>query len=626
MAAKEDNGAALTPFSAAHSVDVLTSLSHEQDYFSTRPQRLALADAGTVKAPSPFDRIPSEIISQILEAGYSSGFYPDDDFRQVVSLVSTRLRQITLSTPSLWSTYHITPGNVSKYLPHLHNYLQLSRAHPLDINLTCMWPPETTKPLMDILTSHSERWRRLTITSSKDPNIFDFLVDVQAPRLEFVSIAHFSPAGQLLLGPPIFGGQLPKLDQLALRNVSLDNVGVPLSNLTKLDIRGHGSWPEPTSLEEALGGGASLQELILHVKPRSVLLDLNQGPNLHPISLPALRKFTVITSEWLTDDVARLVRAFAVPNIEELVVQEGFGNATFDSTDILRYSTSPEPTLVAAHCNLSVACQCLTPEQLGTLRNFEICKAERSDSASLSLAFRAMHSLERMVFTKCYPYDLLRGLGLAASHSDANSDDPDPLPEINDPTEILFTIPSLSTLFVELGSDSQPMEREMAHFFRLFSLPSLSSLYLRRFNQVAWEQTLGWFAQHPDDYSKLDALTVADMHALQPSASASPVCSFPRLRRLTIIRAPSSLFLSHLAQIQGDGGNGGPWADLNSIVIYADTHRSRPLLHRVIERGEEVGRPIERLHLDGSFKSNEESWDWILEKVPRTVEIPPGSF
>lgn len=583
----------------------LRANSDEHDYFGAQPHRPSPTTQAEVGGCTPLDGIPNEVLSRILEAGYHFEEHPDDEFRRTVSHASSRFRQIALSTPSLWSTYYLTQGNVNQYIPHLPHYLRLSKGHPLNIDLSCFWTSEVTKQLMDILLPHSDRWRRLSVTTP-NTDIFSFLIDVPAPCLEFVSVAHFSSQRRLSLDHPVFGGQLPNLAQLVLRNVSLDRVSVPLRSLTKLEIRGHGMWPESAALEEMLGGeDSTLRELILHVKPGSVLQDIDSGRNSRPISLPALRKLTVFTSEWLTDEVASLVRVFAAPNIDTLLIQEGFGDGTFDATEILRYSTSPQPSLVTTHCNIPVACRCLTPDQLGKLRVLEMCKAEWNDTVALSLAFRGMLSLDKLVLTQLDPFSILRDLDLETIQRSSE----------------LFTIPSLRALDIDPIRNTQPVEGELADFFRLFSLPSLSSLVLRHLTQVAWERTLECFAGHSKEYPRLSSLTVAAMPALEPSSSCSPTRAFPYLRHLSIIHAPSTIFLCHLAQTSGKGGYEVPWPDLDSLTIYGDTFRSRPLLHRVIECREEAGRPFRSLRLDASFKSNGESWDWIQEKVPGTVEI-----
>ncbi|TEB23221.1 hypothetical protein FA13DRAFT_1740186 [Coprinellus micaceus] len=631
MAMKETSPSpALTPFSSCNTLEAFTRNRNGLDYFNLRPEpplHVALANEradATTKGPAPVDEAPNEILSHVFELGYLSQEQPDDKFRRNISQTSSRFRQVALNTPSLWSKYNLTQGNISQYLPYLSEYLQRSKGFPLDIDLTCFWSREITRHLMVLLLPHSARWRRLSIMTPNS-DIFAFLVDVPAPVLEHISVSHFSSQRRLAVDHLAFGGHLPKLSELVLRNVSLDRVNMPLRGLTKLEIRGHGVWPDLERLDELLGGSEALQELIIHVKPGMVVQDLYQGLSQGPLFLPALRQLTVFTSEWLTDDVARLVRAFSAPNLETLLIQERFGYDTpVSTTHILRYSAYPTPSLTATNCNFVLACRCLSPEQLEGLRMLEMHKAGwdsesgTNNLAALRQTFRGMLSLENLVLTELNPYTALHDLGLASRDTGVPPQGGNLLP-IEFPSVDPIPVLSLRTLDIDTMRDfDRPPCGELSQFIRLFAFPSLSALLLRRITQVAWEHTLECFAGHTTEYPALTSLTVAGAKSLQNSSTCSPAVAFPNLQQLSMLYVPPSAFLSHLTEKHDDTV---PWPNLDSLTIFGDALRARPILHEVIRRREEVSRPIKSLSLDRMFRGNLESWEWIKERVPDTVEI-----
>ncbi|KAF5342004.1 hypothetical protein D9611_001256 [Ephemerocybe angulata] len=607
MDGKDSSSPALTPFYLSNSLQEAGVSSSNQDYFAAWPCNHSISELDHKETlGTPIDNIPNEVLSHIVETAYFSEELPYDNFRSVMLKTSSRLRHITLSTPSLWSKYHLTQGNICDYLPSLPRYLQRSRDYPLDIHLSCFWSLPTTEHVMDLLLPHSRRWQHLSIAT---PNgaIFNFLENVSAPLLKTVSLSHFSSERRLSLESTIFGGNLPKLSQLLLRNISLNRVSLPLRNLTKLEVRGYGAWPDFAGLHEMLSNSETLEELVLHVKPAFVLEDLHcSGNNQAPITLPALRTFTVLTSEWLTDDVARLVRTFSTPNLESLVIQEGCGPGHTSLYEILRYSASPSPLVRARHADVGAAFRCLEPEKLEKLHTLELTRAAWKDLANLSQSFQRMLSLEKLVLLELNPFTALQDLGIAAG------DTPTPI-----------SIPSLRTLDIDVIRDFRPADAGLAQFIRLFSLPSLSSLILRHLSQHGFENTVDAFAGHVDEYPELKALTVTGTPGLEQSAQARTLpLAFPHLKTLSMLHVPSNLFLSCLARSDmGDGAAGVPWPDLESLMVSGDPNASKPLLHKVILEREAAGRPLKKLFLDGSFQANAESWEWIRERVD-VVEVP----
>ncbi|KAJ2918184.1 hypothetical protein MD484_g2252, partial [Candolleomyces efflorescens] len=500
---------ATTPFSLSQ-LEGLYTHSKSHDYFGPQSHGESLlskdfhAEDGLPDGvSSAIDALPNEILAHILELAYFSEDLPYDELRSALMQTSSRFRQITLTTPSLWSKYHLTLGNIHEYLDRLPEYLALSKGYPLDLHFSCFWSPTLTQRLMDLFLPHSSRWRHLSITTP-NANIFSYMADVPAPILTTVSLSHFSSQRRLGLDYRVFSGHLPSLSHLLLRNVSLDKVNIPLRNLTKLEVRGYGTWPGFHALEEELSGSETLEEMVFHVKPGLVLRDVNREPGQPPIHLPALRKFTVFTSEWLTGDVVELIRAFEFPNLHSLVVQEGSGLGFTDSKDILRYTSSPVPSMTVCYAAISTALRCLPPQQLQTLDTLELLRATWTNYLSLRHIFRSMTSLQKLVVSEFNPHTALADLDILRDSAVLEGDDA-ALP-------LLISSPSLRTLSIDLIQDLVPFTADLARFIRLFSLRSLSSLTLRRLSKEDWDNVLSSFATHVDDYPVLKLLTAADMH------------------------------------------------------------------------------------------------------------------
>ncbi|KXN82983.1 Ubiquitin carboxyl-terminal hydrolase 22, partial [Leucoagaricus sp. SymC.cos] len=83
----------------------------------------------------PIDSIPNEILSRIFESGYFEGENLDCDFRTLVENVSRRWWQTAHHTQSLWSTCHLSQGNLDNTIDDLPVFLKHSGDYPLDIYL-----------------------------------------------------------------------------------------------------------------------------------------------------------------------------------------------------------------------------------------------------------------------------------------------------------------------------------------------------------------------------------------------------------------------------------------------------------------------------------------------------------
>ncbi|KAF9007404.1 hypothetical protein BDQ17DRAFT_1350572 [Cyathus striatus] len=555
---------------------------------------------------SILDQVPNEVLSVIIEHGYfdrDDTEEPDSTFRSTLSKTSRRLRNVALHTHSIWSVFHLSQGNIIPLLQAIPVYLARSKDYPLDIRMNCFWSPELTDTIMNLFIPHSRRWRHLSITTP-NTNILSSIKNTPVPLLRSFKISQFSSRRSVAIDVPLFdNGIVPELSYLVLRNVSLSG-SLPLRNLRTLEIRGYGVWPAYEELNHILGGSESLQKLVVHVKPGDVLRNVDRQDR-DPIPLPALHTFEVLTSEWLSRDIASLIRLFACPQLKSLTVQDTAGCSTSHGRPILELSGKSKSAIVARRprsegvTKLSVwassaftAWSALSPStQLHTL---ELRSATWPDYTDLHLMCMGLRSLETLI-TEIDPSYVLREVS----------------PEGRDGT----LLPSLRTLEVSVTRhiDSERKDDDLTRFIKLFSVPSLESLKLRNLTDNEWSVILKHFAAHIHEYSRLASLTVRDMPYSFARKCPSPVEAFPRLRHLALHRASSNDFIKHLLVNEEPSARGlmPVWPQLKSLTITGDENVSRPLVHCVIVARKAMGMPIEKMCVDEVFLRNGESWEWL---------------
>lgn len=509
-------------------------------------------------------------------------------------------RDTALNTASLWSTVHISQGNVASRLEALPVFIDRSKGHLLNLQLECFWNQEVTESVISHLKPYSNRWKNLDILAL-NTDVLSLLNNIAVPSLESLKISHFSARRNLAIPSEFFGGHLPNLSTLILRNICFQDVKFSLSNLTLLEIRGLGNWPEYSELREALGGEAScLERFVLHVKPSLVLEQVQRGGN-SPIHLPRLRSLDILTSEWLSSDISSLARLFSYPAIQHLSVQACSGSATTFGQDIVHYTTLPIPTGVASDLpkmsvqssSMFLAWALLSPElRLSTL---ELTAATWPSYPRLAEMFAGMPLLQKLVLNDINP---TVALGVIVG---------DGRPAISVPTLRHLEIS------VSLKSFYQISAPDVARLVRLFALPNLTSLVLRNMSADQWKCVVASFRKYTTEYPCLQALTLANMSDIIGSDSVAAV-AFPLIRQLNLIQVGANPIIKCLL-------TPGHWPDLETITICGDINASKPLLHRVLTTREAAGQPLTKLFLDQTFSSNLESWGWLHEHV-EIVDIP----
>jgi hypothetical protein len=604
---------------------------------------------------SPFDLVPNEILSLILEHGYfgTKNGLPDNSFRGLVRDISRRFREVALQTPSLWASVHLSPSNVFDEVDLLPTYLGRSKSYPLDIHLSCFWAPDLTEQVMELMTPHSPRWKRLSITIMNG-HALKFLADVAVPSLNLLIITFYSNQRRIALPSSIFKNELPQLQYLSLRNVDLINIRFTLRNIKTLDIRGYGIWPNFRRLNELIGQSTHLQRLVLHVKPAEVLAQLRwllpggQSGTLGQVILPALEYLLIHTSEWLTADVADFIRLFHCPKLKVLVLQD-LSSQTEKPNAIMTYLVRTkrlepvaleavwteawegrveagsqaksdglvvQPTLWVKSADLHHAYSAIACSLASRLTALELNGVLFPSMPRMKEIFAGLKNLQYLSMFNLVPSEslvLIKEHGIAWEEMVGAVD-----------------IPSLLTLVIAFRPTPRNQTFELDGtdlFLSLFKLPSLSSLLLKNPTFNRWCKVADVFLRGGvQSFPKLTSLKVVDMEDSIPVGSfiagcGNPVAAFPRLEWLLLDGINSTCFLQCLLASYGDS-EAPAWRNLTSLAIANDPCASRPLLHRVICDREALARPLKRLYLDSTYKRNAESFEWMKERVP-VVEILP---
>ncbi|KAF7365216.1 F-box domain-containing protein [Mycena venus] len=235
----------------------------------------------------PVLTLPVEIISQIFWWTLPSGG-PKLNSQLVEPLSLGQIcriwRQIALSTPALWSTFHIELDHrfQEKYLFLTRTFLSRAASMPLSFSVK-------TEAFMDdigdveniilhTLASHSQAWENINFTTS--PKALDMLHTVrnQLPRLRTLEL--------ILDFPPESGSMFadaPLLRRVRLSRFGAQKLALPWHQLTSA----HLDYLHKIHLAEIIRSIPNLVNLIVgDVYGTSVHVDQIPSPNLRFILLP----------------------------------------------------------------------------------------------------------------------------------------------------------------------------------------------------------------------------------------------------------------------------------------------------------------------------------------------------
>ncbi|KAF5376932.1 hypothetical protein D9615_007298 [Tricholomella constricta] len=247
--------------------DIIQKLASEELPPTTMNARRLFGSFSCVLQP-PSSHLPNELLSEIflLAAHNADDRYGTISTPITVSQVSTRWRNVAISTGKLWNTIIITFPTSRGQISRAITWLKRSMPYPLDFFLDFRDPSwnwelaesshafrwQDMEAILRLLIVHVRRWRRFELLTDTWAPIFTFLhysrrVD-SAPILETLSLsrcnaffatkdATFAPV-EMRRPLPLFGGLvMDRLREVSLTGVHVDWTASSLCHLTSLEFK-----------------------------------------------------------------------------------------------------------------------------------------------------------------------------------------------------------------------------------------------------------------------------------------------------------------------------------------------------------------------------------------------------
>lgn len=304
-----------------HRDQLLRQLSDvELQLRAERAQYSALLNSQASISKIPFDLL-SSIFLLCQAAGRPKHYY---SFAVAASHVTRHWRTVCLSTPLLWNDICISIRSPLA-LARLEAHLGRSDGCFLDLSIHTSIP--SIEPIMDLISPHSKRWRRLSITTDNNQvqTLQARLSSSLTPLLEHLSLQiemgeeHLSPRSKYPSScPMILTGGAPLLTFVRLGGLALGQLAPPSEKVTTLDMDGFERYyMEPWQLIA-----------LLETLPSLVNLSLGQLHIHHPrdpfdvakqITLPLLRSLRICgpcTSPHI------MLSLLVLPQLESLALQD----------------------------------------------------------------------------------------------------------------------------------------------------------------------------------------------------------------------------------------------------------------------------------------------------------------
>ncbi|KIJ14790.1 hypothetical protein PAXINDRAFT_169467 [Paxillus involutus ATCC 200175] len=299
---------------------------------------------------SPVQSIPIELLSEIfIFASHSpDGIQGAISQPITISHVCNHWRQVSLSTPSLWTTIFLALPLSKNQLTRTITWIFRSRNRPLHIHMDFRDPSwnwdeashsfgwKAMENIMRLILPQAPHWHCIELLTDTWAPIFTFLSYTarvkSAPLLQNIRLArcneYFAAKGEpfrpanLALPVAWFGGGagLCDLRQLSLSGVHIDWINSGLRGLKELELKYHAQQVMPTLPEfmTIMDANPGLERLVI----------LGWGPKLDPgsqtvlqtIQLPQLREFEFgfVDVDYAVD----LLSMFYVPNLRVLSIED----------------------------------------------------------------------------------------------------------------------------------------------------------------------------------------------------------------------------------------------------------------------------------------------------------------
>ncbi|KAJ7588828.1 hypothetical protein C8J56DRAFT_1164513 [Mycena floridula] len=300
----------------------------ELDLVERRIQKAAASLRGYRNSRLPINRVPPEIMTEIFnltqldEPSFcpwsARGYDKDPKDHQWIGLleVCRHWRGIIATSPKLWS-WIVRQSDIGCYL-------RRSRSALLSVNLMPVSPQALSISTLDLLGFHRRRIAQLHFNISDHPAYINHrFLTRSAPELFSLSVypdQHYS--GDTVL-PPLFGGRMPKLKQLALRYFVSWPTGYfhNLTHLILLDQQVH-ARPSTSTFLDFMETSPLLEVLILDGAgpTREDSIDLPPVSTGRMIALIALKELNIMGTMLPAFAVARLLAHLSLPVDAEVYI------------------------------------------------------------------------------------------------------------------------------------------------------------------------------------------------------------------------------------------------------------------------------------------------------------------
>jgi hypothetical protein len=449
--------------------------------------------------------LPNEIFVHIFLLGTQHpASATSQEFLLTITHVSSRWRQLALSSRHLWKSLVISFPIDAKELDRAQVWLQRSRPYPLRLTIDICDPDwdfdEETHPvrwfeaqaIMGVILPEAERWHEIQMLADNWEPLYAFLYFTQKvalPILHSVDLRRCNPyfaSPERTFAPsksrafiPLFGGQnLENLQTIVLEGAHVDweNLAA-LRGLTRLSLGylARDVLPTPDEFRDLLSSSPRLESLvIMGWGPR-----LSKDPNVKEtklqqlrgtIQLPRLKNFEL--GVMIPSYVIDLLSFFYLPALEALTLDD---ITRYDAQTLVppkfdvifdylsgQASPSSHPTSISTHLLTSLTMMNLDSsptsfrrflQGLHRLRvlNVHNCSASALEALSPNDTGVPCQSLRCLSAEACNPHLLIEIIRARRRHEDTEAVD------VVFQHDLGGSIPSeIATQFAQLNIESLP--------------------------------------------------------------------------------------------------------------------------------------------------------------------------
>ncbi|KAF9462680.1 hypothetical protein BDZ94DRAFT_1260497 [Collybia nuda] len=288
---------------------------------------------------APMRRIPQEILQEIFVSCLPTrhnAVMSDTEAPLLLGRVCSQWRKISLSTPRLWSSMHLTfatkepefswgdespiesmTEDWNLHVEAVQAWLGRSGCLPLSISLFCPsrgYPLQYEEYLLETLNQFAHRWKNLILIVSSTPlPIFPSLSREAAPLLETLSFHNITnkPSSGI---PSLDIFHAPLLQTVSSSHLRCVPAGMNWSRLTSLSLESHGPGSDELNPSNALA--------ILRSSPSLTFCRLEFGWNTaytlngDVVTMPVLKTLSINEGTSILNSFFEHLRFPALVNLE----------------------------------------------------------------------------------------------------------------------------------------------------------------------------------------------------------------------------------------------------------------------------------------------------------------------